>query len=81
MIRKCLGIIFCFVVLPGLNAFAQTCKELKKLYDDHGLPSNMYFEGSEAIFEGEFAKQRIKIFLDTGATRTRVLPLFTNQVR
>lgn len=42
-------------------------------------PSNMYFEGSEAIFEGEFAKQRIKVFLDTGATRTRVLPLFANQ--
>ena len=41
--------------------------------------SNMYFEGSEAIFEGEFAKQRIKIFLDTGATRTRVLSLFANQ--
>jgi predicted aspartyl protease len=41
--------------------------------------SNMYFEGSEAIFEGEFAKQRIKIFLDTGATRTRVLLLFANQ--
>ena len=44
-------------------------------------PSNMYFEGSEAVFAGEFAKERIKIFLDTGAVRTRVLPLFDNQFR
>ena len=43
------------------------------------LPSNMYFEGSEAVFAGEFAKQRIKIFLDTGATQTRVLPLFARE--
>jgi predicted aspartyl protease len=49
------------------------------VFSKRRLPSNMYFEGSEAIFEGEFAKQRIKIFLDTGATRTRVLPLFANQ--
>jgi predicted aspartyl protease len=46
---------------------------------DRRRASNMYFDGSEAIFEGEFAKQRIKIFLDTGATRTRVLSLFANQ--
>ena len=44
-------------------------------------PPNMYFEGSEAVFAGEFDKQRIKIFLDTGAVRTRVLPLFDSQFR
>ncbi len=42
-------------------------------------PSNMFFEGSEAIFEGEFESQRIKFFLDTGASRTRVLPLFASE--
>ena len=43
--------------------------------------ANMYFEGSEAIFEGEFRRQRIKIFLDSGATRTRVLRRFAKEFR
>ena len=41
--------------------------------------SNICFEGANLIIEGEFRQNRIHVFLDTGATRTRVLPLFAKE--
>jgi hypothetical protein len=41
--------------------------------------SNICFEGSNLIIEGQFRQSRINVFLDTGATRTRVLPLFAKE--
>lgn len=43
------------------------------------LKSNICFEGLQPIIEGEFRQSRINIFLDTGATHTRVLPLFARE--
>jgi predicted aspartyl protease len=44
-----------------------------------GTKPNLCFEGSNLIFEGEFRQSHINMFLDTGATRTRVLPLFAKE--
>ncbi len=41
--------------------------------------SNICFEGANLIIEGEFRQSKINVFLDTGATRTRVLPLFAKE--
>ena len=41
--------------------------------------SNICFEGANLIIEGEFRRSKINVFLDTGATRTRVLPLFAKE--
>ena len=43
------------------------------------LKSNLCFEGAQPIVEGEFRQSRINLFLDTGATHTRVLPLFARE--
>ncbi len=44
-----------------------------------GPKANLCFEGSNLITEGEFRRSRINVFLDTGATRTRALPLFAKE--
>jgi Aspartyl protease len=41
--------------------------------------SNLCFEGVQPIVEAEFRQSKINIFLDTGATHTRVLPLFAKE--
>jgi predicted aspartyl protease len=43
------------------------------------LKSNMCFEGAQPIVEAEFRQSKINLFLDTGATHTRVLPLFARE--
>lgn len=44
-----------------------------------GSKANVCFEGANLITEGEFRQSRINVFLDTGATRTRALPLFARE--
>jgi predicted aspartyl protease len=44
-----------------------------------GPKSNICFEGANLIIDGEFRQSKINVFLDTGATRTRVLPLFAKE--
>ena len=44
-----------------------------------GPKSNICFEGANLIIEGEFRQSKINVFLDTGATRTRALPLFAEE--
>lgn len=44
-----------------------------------GPKANICFEGSNLIIEGEFRQSKINVFLDTGATRTRALPLFAKE--
>lgn len=44
-----------------------------------GPKANICFEGANLIIEGEFRQSKINVFLDTGATRTRVLPLFAKE--
>jgi predicted aspartyl protease len=41
--------------------------------------SNMCFEGVQPVIEAEFRQNKINVFLDTGATVTRVLPLFAKE--
>jgi predicted aspartyl protease len=41
--------------------------------------SNLCFEGLQPIVEAEFRQSKINIFLDTGATHTRALPLFARE--
>ena len=45
----------------------------------NALPSNICFEGANLILEGEFRRSKINVFVDTGATRTRALPLFSRE--
>jgi predicted aspartyl protease len=40
---------------------------------------NIFFEGQNMIAEGEFEHSKINIFLDTGATHTRILPRFARE--
>jgi hypothetical protein len=44
-----------------------------------GPKSNVCFEGANLIIEGEFRQRKINVLLDTGATRTRALPLFAKE--
>jgi predicted aspartyl protease len=41
--------------------------------------SDICFEGAQPVIEAEFRGSKINIFLDTGATKTRVLPLFARE--
>jgi len=49
------------------------------LAQERRSPSNIWFEGSEVVFQGQFNNSKIGIFLDTGATRTRVLSRFAKE--
>lgn len=40
---------------------------------------NMFFEGQNVFAEGEFRQSKINMFLDIGATHTRVLPRFARE--
>jgi hypothetical protein len=42
----------------------------------HSQISRLCFDGLQPVIEGEFQQKMINVFLDTGATRTRILPLF-----
>ncbi|HEV7744770.1 MAG TPA: aspartyl protease family protein [Pyrinomonadaceae bacterium] len=44
-----------------------------------GLKSNLCFDGLQPMTRGEFQQKQINIFVDTGATRTRALPLFAHE--
>jgi tetratricopeptide (TPR) repeat protein len=37
------------------------------------------FDGLQPVIEGQFRESQIMLFLDTGATRTRILPLFAKE--
>lgn len=41
--------------------------------------ANLAFDGAQPVIAGEFRHHPIRIFLDTGATRTRALPLFAEE--
>jgi len=72
--------------LPVLLAF-QTLRWKQEGTFEVGFPpgsrkgprSNICFEGANLIVEGEFRQSKINVFLDTGATRTRVLSLFAKE--
>jgi hypothetical protein len=44
-----------------------------------GRKSNMCFEGVQPVIEAEFRQNKINVFLDTGASVTRALPLFAKE--
>ena len=72
--------------LPVILAF-QTLRWEQKGTFEIGFPpgarkgpkSNICFEGANLIVEGEFRQSKINVFLDTGAIRTRALPLFARE--
>jgi predicted aspartyl protease len=41
--------------------------------------ARLCFDGLQPVVEGQFRESRVNLFLDTGATRTRVLPLFARE--
>jgi predicted aspartyl protease len=46
----------------------------------HRTPvGRLCFDGLQPVIEGQFRESQIMLFLDTGATRTRVLPLFAKE--
>lgn len=72
--------------LPVLLAF-QTLRWTQKGTFEIGFASdssktrksNVCFEGAQPIIEAEFQHSKINMFLDTGAIRTRALPLFARE--
>jgi len=72
--------------LPVLLAFQTLRWKQKGIFEIGFAPdssntrkSNVCFEGAQPIIEAEFRHSKIKMFLDTGAIRTRALPLFARE--